>query len=108
MLGLIFFLVRFTVAIESLTIATRASLNIAALNVKLAFDCAAVMTWPLVSPPVIRLIPVTDAGDLLTIDDAGLHLLRLSNLFRPVGRHGYPAINNLLWRFGHDEFSNEA
>ena len=108
LLGLIFVSVRLAIAVEPLTIATRAALDVAALHVKLPLYYSAVVARRTIRAPIIRLVSVRDAGDLSTIDDTCADFLSLPNAFRPVSRHRDAAIDDLFGIFTHDVFSNEA
>ena len=77
----------FAAAGESLTAATRATLNVAAHNVKLPLDNSTIAARMIICAPVSTLFPVTFASILLTANDAGGMFLRLLNLLRPSFDH---------------------
>ena len=60
-----------TVASSNLAAAVRASFDVAARNVKFAFDDRAVMTWARVGAPVLLLVTVADTGHFNAVRLAG-------------------------------------
>jgi hypothetical protein len=105
MLGLVLILIRLAVAIEPLAVAPRASFNVATLYVELSLDGAAVMAGHSVSAPIVWLVPIADACNLLAVDDASQDVLSLADPFRPVGRHGHASKNDLVRLFAHEDLS---
>jgi hypothetical protein len=108
LLGLLLVLARLTVAIEPLAITPRTTLNVTPLNVELAFDDTAIMTWAAICAPIVGLVAVTYAGNVLCIDGAGQDLLSFANLRRPVLGHRDAAKDDLRKFVGHCGLRNEA
>ena len=68
-LGLI--VARFATAVEPLTTTARATLDVAAFHVELTLDYAAVVTRARISAPIIWLLSIANAWNLLAVDNAG-------------------------------------
>ncbi len=96
-LGLIFD--GLAIAIESLATATCTALYVAAFDMELTFDNAAVVARPHIRTPILLFLTVADAWYFLAIHFAGLDFLRLDNLFGPSFNHRYAAEHDFwLWR----------
>jgi hypothetical protein len=101
LLGLILVLVRLTVAVKPLAVTSGAALDITALNMELAFDDTAIMAGTPICAPIVRLVAVANARNLLAIDSTGQNPLGLANLLGPTFNHRYAAVKHFREFIGH-------
>ncbi len=75
------------VTVEALPSASGAALDVTSFYVELAFGSDTVMTGPSIRAPVVWLIAVANARNVLACDDAGLNCLRLAKTLGPTFYH---------------------